>query len=165
LSAFLFVLALVRIPWVIESLGSRGSTYATYRHGAALWLRENTSEDSRTGSWNAGLLGYFSHRAIVNLDGLVNDRRYLEEVVVGRDLDGYLRRERIGRLADQACGTDPSLRPYLSRTGSERLEQEFEVEAVFADKSSDRCPGYVIWKRARQSASGTEGAAHGEAPR
>jgi hypothetical protein len=144
----LFVLAVGRIPWTAQTLGGAGTTYATYRHQAALWLRSETPEGARVGSWNAGLLGFFPHRAVVNLDGLVNDRRYFEDVVVGRDLDGYLWREGITWLADQACGPDPSLRPYLGRTGSERLEPEFAVAAVFADEAApDRCPGYVIWRR------------------
>ncbi|HKQ98140.1 MAG TPA: hypothetical protein VJV75_09720 [Candidatus Polarisedimenticolia bacterium] len=147
LNVALLVFALARVPWKAEGLGTAGSSYAPYRLRAAMWLREQTPEDARIGSWNAGLLGYFSHRAVVNLDGLVNDRRYLEEVIVGRNLDGYLRREGIIYLADQSCGKEPSLGHYLSRTGSERLEPDFTVEAVFAERTPDGCPGYVIWRR------------------
>jgi len=148
LNVVLFILAMVRIPWTAHTLGGAGTTYATYRHQAAEWLRQKTPEDARIGSWNAGLLGYFSHRAVVNLDGLVNDRRYFEDVVVGRDLDGYLRREGITYLADQACGLDPSLGPYLTRTANERLEKEFAVQAFFFNETApDRCPGYAVWRR------------------
>lgn len=147
-TVLLFVAALGQLFWTARTLGGHGTTYSTYRYQAALWLREKTAENTRVGSWNAGLLGYFSHRSVVNLDGLVNDRRYFEDVIVGRDLDGYLRRERIDWLADQACGVDPSLRPYLRPTASESIETEFVPVTVFADESTpDRCPGFAVWRR------------------
>ena len=45
---------------------------------AAAWARENLPAEARIGAWNAGTIGYFSERQVVNLDGLVNTRRYLE---------------------------------------------------------------------------------------
>lgn len=39
---------------------------------AALWVRENTSPDTVIASWDAGIIGYFSGRPVVNLDGVVN---------------------------------------------------------------------------------------------
>jgi hypothetical protein len=100
------------------------------------------------GSWNAGLLGYFSHRPVVNLDGLVNDRTYFENVILGHDLETYLRDEGIERLADQACGVAPTLLPYLARTDSRRLAGAFSIEAIFFHRNGeDGCPGYAVWRR------------------
>lgn len=155
MNVILFAFAISRMAWTAGAWGGHDTAYPAYRHRAAQWLREEAPADARIGSWNAGLLGYFSHRAVVSLDGLVNDRRYFEEVVVGGDLDGYLRREGIAWIADQACGREPSLRPYLSRTASERLEPEFVIEAVFAAETPDRCPGYVIWRREASDSIGT----------
>jgi hypothetical protein len=45
---------------------------------AAAWTRENLPAKARIGAWNAGVIGYFSERQVVNLDGLVNTRRYFE---------------------------------------------------------------------------------------
>ena len=39
---------------------------------AALWVRDNTPPDTRVASWDAGIIGYFSDRPVVNLDGVVN---------------------------------------------------------------------------------------------
>jgi hypothetical protein len=39
---------------------------------AARWLADHTAPDARVGSWNAGLIGYWSGRTVVNLDGVVN---------------------------------------------------------------------------------------------
>lgn len=120
--------------------------YAWYRLEGAEWLRAHTGEDARVGSWNAGMLGYFSGRHVVNLDGLVNDLDYYRRVTVGRDLEGYLDSERIGWLADQACGPDPRPDVYLRRTGSERLGSRLPLErAFYNEKSPDQCPGFAVW--------------------
>ena len=91
---------------------------ATHRVRAATWLRDHLSPETRVGSWNAGMIGYFSHRPIVNLDGLANDRVYFDRVIVNGELDAYLREERIEWLADQACGAMASPEGYLSRSAS-----------------------------------------------
>lgn len=57
---------------------------------SALWLEANTEEDARIGSFNAGMIGYFSERVVVNLDGVVNE-------------DAYQAR-RDGRMLEYMCG-------------------------------------------------------------
>ena len=42
----------------------------------AVWLAENTPEDSRVGVWNSGIVGYFSNRTVINMDGVVNNELY-----------------------------------------------------------------------------------------
>jgi len=42
------------------------------------WIRERTAPDDVLGARDAGKLGFFSDRAVVNLDGLINDQRLLE---------------------------------------------------------------------------------------
>ena len=39
---------------------------------AALWVRDNTPSGTVLASWDAGVIGYFSDRPVVNLDGVVN---------------------------------------------------------------------------------------------
>ena len=39
---------------------------------SALWVRDNTPSGTAIGSWDAGVIGYFSDRPVVNLDGVVN---------------------------------------------------------------------------------------------
>ena len=38
----------------------------------ALWVRDNTPEGTVLASWDAGIVGYFADRPVVNLDGVVN---------------------------------------------------------------------------------------------
>jgi len=47
---------------------------AKYR--AARWVAQHTDRDTVLASWNAGVLGYFSDRTLINLDGLVNSIDY-----------------------------------------------------------------------------------------
>ena len=56
--------------------------------------------DAVIGSWNAGQLGYFSMRRVVNLDGFVNDTNYFEFLRDGGDVREYLRDEGIEYVAD-----------------------------------------------------------------
>ncbi len=72
----------------------------TRRLVTAAWINANLPADARIGAWNAGVLGYFSDRTVVNLDGLANDRQYLEFMASGAPLQLYLRRERINYIVD-----------------------------------------------------------------
>jgi 4-amino-4-deoxy-L-arabinose transferase-like glycosyltransferase len=65
---------------------------------AARWLEENTDSQARIGSLNAGIIGYFSDRTVINLDGVVNEEAY-EARRDGRLLEYVLSKE-ICYLAD-----------------------------------------------------------------
>jgi len=63
----------IRYYWNIESpaydwrLSWNDESYM-----AAQWLNKNISENAIVGSWNAGVIGYYSRQRVVNLDGLIN---------------------------------------------------------------------------------------------
>ncbi|MBN1977761.1 MAG: hypothetical protein JW918_10195 [Anaerolineae bacterium] len=42
------------------------------QYNAAAWLKGNTPVDARIGAFQSGILGYYSDRQVVNLDGVVN---------------------------------------------------------------------------------------------
>jgi hypothetical protein len=66
-------------------------------------------EIAPVGAWNAGMISFFSRRAVVNLDGLINDDIY-EYATTGRLLD-YLCARRIEYLLDfSEMLEDPYLR-------------------------------------------------------
>jgi 4-amino-4-deoxy-L-arabinose transferase-like glycosyltransferase len=64
------------------------------------WAEANTEEDAVVGSFNAGMIGYFLPRKVVNLDGLVNNE-VLAELEHG-DLGDYLTRTGIDYVVDKA---------------------------------------------------------------
>ncbi len=49
---------------------------AAYMYDAALWIRDNTPEDTLVGSMNSGIIGYYSGRPAINLDGVVNPQAF-----------------------------------------------------------------------------------------
>ena len=83
---------------------------------AAEWLEANTDERARIGSFNAGIVGYFSERTVINLDGAVNNKAY--EARRDRLLLGYICDEKIEYLVDlkldlwigMSCPDQPTLR-------------------------------------------------------
>lgn len=67
-------------------------------HTMAGWVRENTPSDAVLGCWNAGIMGCFSGRTVVNLDGVVNDD--VIEAMRDKELLRYLRRRGVTHLVD-----------------------------------------------------------------
>ena len=79
---------------------------------AAKWLEKNLPEDALIGSWNAGVLGYYSRRRVVNLDGLINNHEILP----------YLRRNRIDEyIVEQGITHLSAMQKMLQRKVGERL--------------------------------------------
>lgn len=83
---------------------------------AARWLEANTQPDARIGSFNAGILGYFSDRTVVNLDGVVNEDAYharrdglMREYVCAQDIR-YLADFNLDRWLSVGCNDSSSER-------------------------------------------------------
>ena len=61
-------------------------------------MRMNYQDIQIIGSWNAGILSYFSNKKVVNLDGLANDSVY--NFIINNNLFDYIKKERINYIAD-----------------------------------------------------------------
>ncbi len=83
-------------------------------------------EDSVVGSWDAGVIGYFSRYAVVNLDGLVNSYDYMSAQKEGTEAAFYQRYgiTHFANIWTLREGTDvhvlPAVRDYLARQSRER---------------------------------------------
>jgi hypothetical protein len=67
----------------------------------AFWINKNLPANARIGSFNAGELGYFSNRIVVNLDGLINNVEYARGILFHSDkLAAYFLSNRIDYFAD-----------------------------------------------------------------
>jgi hypothetical protein len=106
---------LFRLPLLSASVGVFVSFcfivlfFATYnavphfmaRAQLGLFLKQVTAETDVLAAFNAGQLAFFSERRTVNLDGLVNDRRYLETILGNPGaLAGYLRESGVHYAVD-----------------------------------------------------------------
>jgi hypothetical protein len=90
--------------------GHEAAEWRVVAYEAAVWIRENTPETAVFAMKDAGTVGYFSRRSVINLDGLVNNLE-LQRALRDRDLNGYLRRKKVGYLIQHAfLPGDPFLR-------------------------------------------------------
>jgi hypothetical protein len=62
------------------------------------YINNNIESDAIVGTFNAGIVGYFSNRTIINLDGLVNNEAL--EALEQKRLFQYILDENISYLAD-----------------------------------------------------------------
>ena len=74
----------------------------------ALLMNRILPEGSIVGSWDSGIMGYYSRFPVVNLDGLVNSYEYLQEVRDRRMFEVMLSRSKYAQARDNA--------EYLHRT-------------------------------------------------
>ena len=89
---------------------------AAARYRAARHIDEHAPADTILASWNAGLLGYFTNRPTINLDGLVNTVEYARSLLSGKlDLVRYLREQRVDYVIDWVVPADvlPALDPVV----------------------------------------------------
>jgi len=143
--ALTFALAIARSPIRLHNLREPGRFNSAQRVRAGLWLRSNSPAGARIGSWNAGMIGYFSDRSVVNLDGLVNDLEYFDEVIRGRRLEEYVDREGVTLLADQTCGKPPY--PAGGRLPAVSVALAARIRLLTAEGyGPGRCPGFAVWE-------------------
>lgn len=75
------------VPWRLDRLR------------AVAWMNEALPPGSVVGSWWSGAIGYYSRHTVINLDGLVNSRDFVELLRHCRLAD-YLRDNGVTHLAD-----------------------------------------------------------------
>jgi hypothetical protein len=69
------------------------------RYRGSITLREKVPKGAVVGSWNAGVLGFYSGLPVVNLDGLINGWEFLPYLEQGNMAD-YIRDQGIQYIAD-----------------------------------------------------------------
>jgi len=105
-------------------------------YDAAKWLEANVPEDAIVGSWNSGILGFYSSQHVVNLDGILNDYEIVPYLEEHRIVD-YIERERIGYLSE-AQGLLCSVAPEALR--------EFELRRIYSSPLPLFKTHYVIYE-------------------
>jgi hypothetical protein len=85
---------------------------------AGRWIDANLPPGAVLASWDAGVVGYFAHRPVVNLDGVVNSHAWYEALRAGTD-PAVLRCEGVGWVVNHgagATGDDPDIVAMMDRT-------------------------------------------------
>lgn len=68
------------------------------------WLSANLPPAARVGSWNSGIVAYFTDRPVVNLDGLMNSKAYADWIETGGDIRNKLTEMGINVIVDYNGG-------------------------------------------------------------
>jgi hypothetical protein len=84
----------------LTSLRLRDGRYLAGTRELAIWARENLPAASVVAATDSGVFGYFSGLRTINLDGLINNYRYREELRAGR-LAEYLGARGVTHVLDQ----------------------------------------------------------------
>jgi hypothetical protein len=101
---------------------------------AAVWIDANLPAGARLASWDAGVLGYFSHRPVVNLDGVVNSFAWDEAVRAG-NAGSILRCEGVGWIVNHGPGgdgDDPEIVGLIERVWGADAEQVHRVPFLYS---------------------------------
>lgn len=69
-----------------------------FAYDVAMWTNESLEPGTRIGAFNAGVLAYFSHCSVTNLDGLINNAA--GEAILEHRLGEYVEAEGLEYLAD-----------------------------------------------------------------
>jgi len=113
---------------------------------AAQWSRSNTPPDAVVGSFNAGIVGYFSGRETVNLDGVVDG-----------DALGAIRDRRLLAYADARCITHLADFPfylfwYQRYWGGDSVYVRITPVAAFSEATSRQpeaiAVDFTLWRYA-----------------
>jgi len=106
-------------PWQVELLSG------------ARWLHAHTAAQDDAAAFNAGILGYFSERRVVNLDGAINEAAL--DALRRQDLMGFMRSSSVRYLVDYDPVMLTMYRPFLG----EWTEQESLLPVTIFDGGED----------------------------
>lgn len=117
----------VALAWSIPSLVDPGAR-ALMIHDAAAgrWIDSHLPPDARIASWDAGTIGFFANRKVVNLDGVVNSQDWYDALESGTTADFLAVRnvEWVANHGGDVDGRDPDIdRQIRSLFGSDRVEK------------------------------------------
>ncbi len=142
LMALFLVSALVQAPYHADYFRKNNYHFGCprrYRHEATMWIRDNLPKDARIGAWNAGYLGYFSGRKVINLDGYINSLEFYQYLSDGRGVGQYILDKDIDYVTDYFWGA-----PKLDKI---RIRDKLRLVKRLGKCESDKHgkPAYIDW--------------------
>ena len=82
---------------------------------AGAWIDANLPPDAVLASWDAGAVGYFSHRRVINIDGVVNSLEFHDALQQGTAAD-FLRCRGVAFVTNHGpAGGDPEIVALIGR--------------------------------------------------
>ena len=111
---------------------------------AALWVRDNTPPGTVIASWDAGVIGFFSDRPVVNLDGVVNSFEWKDALDNQPEATRAFLDERgvqfIVNHGDLVNGEDPDIHRDVDRLygPGTPITQRHRIEYVYSGSAGGR---------------------------
>lgn len=120
---------------------------------AARWLDRHLPQDVILASWNAGQFGYFSNRSVVNLDGLMNDAGYYDQVLLGeKPLAVYLEESGVDYVIDYEIANRVYRQLRSPETDGDLSLESFRTFPISGDEKSIH-----IWRVATGGSGNADG--------
>lgn len=97
---------------------------------AGQWIDANLPEDAVLASWDAGVVGYFSHRSVINLDGVVNSKEWYDAGRNGTTAE-FLADRDLGWIVNHGTpvdGQDPDIIAYIKSLYGPDVAAQSELE-------------------------------------
>jgi hypothetical protein len=100
---------------------------------AGQWIDENLPPDAVLASWDAGVVGFYARRPVINLDGVANSREYYD---AGRNgtIGAFLAARGLTGIVNHGMpvdGQDPDIRSFIRSTFGEQVERSSRVVQLF----------------------------------
>jgi hypothetical protein len=96
---------------------------------AGEWIDQNLPADAVLASWDAGVLGYFADRPVVNLDGVVNSVAFVDARDAGQ-LGPFLQARDVGFVANHGTdvdGNDPDIVSFVRSTFDDEVAADTQL--------------------------------------
>lgn len=113
----------------------------------ASWMDDRVPPGDRIGAPYAGVIGFFSHRTVVNLDGLVNSPEFYSRVIRGGMWDAWVASQNLRWIVDIGCRGEP---PLMGVTSWAR--QKFALASCYRVNHQVALPdlrpqcGLILWE-------------------
>ena len=100
---------------------------------AGEWIDQNLPPDAVLASWDAGVVGYYANRPVINLDGVANSQEYYDAGRSGT-IGAFLEARGLTGIVNHGLpvdGEDPDIRSFIRSTFGEQVEQQSRVVQLF----------------------------------
>lgn len=120
-----------------------GQSLYDIRYRSALWLKSNTAKDAVVASWNAGQLGFYSERSVINLDGLINSHQFFRTVLLP-DRIAVERQQALGQYLDEQQ-VEYLVDYQFHLLNKEYISDQFVLEISFKSRNRE----ILVYRRRR----------------
>jgi hypothetical protein len=129
------------------------------RHKMVAYINQNLPEHAILGSWDAGYLGYYCQRTLINLDGLVNNYEIIP-YLRNKNMDAYIDKNGIDYLVNQNLNLDND-RWRLLHTESIKIPAAhklttFSVNTRYIDVATKYDIEYNLYKKIKKNNAGRQ---------